>query len=172
MYQYANTNVQEIELLLGMYLRMGIVQMNNIRMYCETDIRYGPFADFMSRNRFQTLLSVTHFVNNDTEDDKKDKLWKLRPFLNMLRDQCLLLTPDQHQWTDEQMVPYKGKFSGIRQYIKGEPHPWGFKVWAKCDNSGALHDFDVYQGKDNNSRKDGLGLGSRVVMKLCETAGQ
>ena len=68
------------------------------------------------------------------------------------------------------MVPYKGKFSSITQYIKGKPHPWGFKVWARCDGSGLLHDFDVYQGKARDKKKASeLGLGGDVIVKLCET---
>ncbi|XP_017565030.1 piggyBac transposable element-derived protein 3-like [Pygocentrus nattereri] len=68
------------------------------------------------------------------------------------------------------MVPYKGKFGGIRQYIKGKPHPWGFKVWARCDVTGLLHDFDIYQGKGGgNEQKRKLGVGGDVVMKLCES---
>ena len=166
------TSAKEIELIIGIFLRMGLVEMTGTRNYWETETRFGPVADVMSRNRFLLLLSVIHFVNNDNvseEDRVKDKLWKLRPFLKMFRDQCLLLTPTQHQAVDEQMVPYKGKFSGIRQYIKGKPNPWGFKVWARCDSTGLLHDFSVYQGKNDNTKIDGLGLSSSVVIRLCET---
>jgi len=70
------TSVKELEQLMGMFLRMGLVQMNGNRMYWEQDTRYNPVADVMPRNRFQKLLIVLHFVGNEgvTDDDKRDRL--------------------------------------------------------------------------------------------------
>ena len=78
-----NTSTKEMEKMLGMFLKMGLVQMPGSRMYWETDTRYPPVADVMPRNRFQALLTSLHLVNNLTvsETEKKDKLWKIRPFL-------------------------------------------------------------------------------------------
>ena len=75
----------------------------------------------------------------------------------------------QHQSIDEMVVPYNGKFGNIRQYVKGKPHPWGFKVWARCSKNGLFHDFDVYQGKGGGEKKCEFGVGGDVVVKLCET---
>lgn len=149
------TNTKELELLLGMYLRMGLIQLRSVRMYWEADIRIPLIADVMSRNRFEILQRYLHFVDNEsaTEDMKKNKLWKLQPFIEMFRQQCLLVIPEQHQCVDEQMISYKGKFSGIRQYIRGKPHPWGFKMWARCSSDGLLHDFEVYQGKGGDQNE-------------------
>ena len=73
-----NATIKEIQKMLGMYLRMGLVQMAGTRMYWETDTRNSPVADVMSRNRFQSLLTTLHFMNNSTvsETEKRDKLWK------------------------------------------------------------------------------------------------
>ena len=130
-----------------------------------------PVADVMSRNRFQLILSMIHFVDNESVSDvtKKDRLWKIRPFLNLFRTQCTNISPMQHQSIDEMMVLYKGKFGNIRQYVKGKPHPWGFKVWARCSKNGLLHDFDVYQEKNGGEQKCEFGVGGDVVVKLCET---
>ena len=125
----------------------------------------------MSRNRFQAQLTNIHFVNNEevTDADKSDKLWKLRPILDMLRNQCLKIIPDEHQSVDEIIVTYKGRYSQIRQYIKGKPNLWGFKIWGRCSISGLLHDFDVYQGKSGQRSKYDLGVGGDIVLQLCET---
>ena len=75
---------KELEQVIGMYFGMGLVRMPNSRMYWENDTRYAPVADIMSRNRFLTILSHLHFVNNlsATEDQTQgDKLWKIRPWL-------------------------------------------------------------------------------------------
>ncbi|KAJ8382139.1 hypothetical protein SKAU_G00029170 [Synaphobranchus kaupii] len=131
----------------------------------------------MPRNRFQSLLSTIHFANNLTVSDeqKKDKLWKIRPWLDAFRENCLQIVPEEHNSVDEMMIPFKGKFSGIRQYMKGKPHPWGFKVWARTGISGILCDFDVYQGSVQGKHvKSELGLSADVVIKLASTlpAGQ
>ena len=104
--------------------------MAGVRMYWETDTQYPPVSDVMARNRFQYLLISLYFVNNLTvsEMEKKDKLWKLRPWLDTFREKCLQVVPEEHNSVDEMMIPIKGKFSSIKQHLRGKPHPWGFKV--------------------------------------------
>ncbi|KAJ3582520.1 hypothetical protein NHX12_000523 [Muraenolepis orangiensis] len=156
-----NTTAKEIEKMLGMYLKMGLVQMAGTRMYWETETRYSPVADVMPRNRFQSLLTSLHFVNNMTvsETEKKDKLWKLRLWLDSFREKCLQVVPEEHNSVDEMMIPFKGKFSSIKQYMRGKLNPWGFKVWVRTGISGMMCDFDVYQGSVNGIRaKSELGL--------------
>ncbi|KAJ3582777.1 hypothetical protein NHX12_000252 [Muraenolepis orangiensis] len=105
-----NTTAKEIEKMLGMYLKMGLVQMAGTRMYWETETRYSPVADVMPRNRFQSLLTSLHFVNNMTvsETEKKDKLWKLRLWLDSFREKCLQVVPEEHNSVDEMMILSRG----------------------------------------------------------------
>ncbi len=65
---------------------MGLVQMPNARAYWEVDSKYPKVADVMSRDRFEKLLTLLHFQNNlsVSEDVKKDKMWKLSPWLEKL----------------------------------------------------------------------------------------
>ena len=167
----ANASLKEMEQLLGMYFKMGLAEMPSYKMYWENGTRYPAVADIMSRNRFKLLLGTIHFVDNEivTDDEKKNKLWKVQLFLEMFRMQCLQVIPIQHQSIDEMMIPYKGKFGNIRQYVKGKPHPWGFKVWCRCSPSGLLHDFEVYQGRVEGRKKSEYGVGGSAVLKLCET---
>lgn len=164
-----NTTVKELEILIGLYLRMGLCQMPGNRAYWENDTRCPMVADNMSRNRFQTLLGSLHFTDNTDllHRDAEDKCWKIRPWLEMFRKQCLDIVPEEYNSVDEQMVPFKGTHSPIRQYVKGKPHPWGLKIWAQCSSCGMLHDFVVYQG--GTGKKTLLGIGGDVVVKLCET---
>uniref|UniRef100_A0A3Q4GCX2 PiggyBac transposable element-derived protein domain-containing protein n=1 Tax=Neolamprologus brichardi TaxID=32507 RepID=A0A3Q4GCX2_NEOBR len=163
-----NTTVKELQILIGLYLRMGLCQMPRNRAYWENDTRCPMVADNMSHNRFQTLLGSLHFTANTDllHRDAEDKCWKIRPWLEMFRKQCLDIVPEEYNSVDEQMVPFKGTHSPIRQYVKGKPHTWGLKIWARCSSSGMLHDFVVYQG--GTGKKTLLGIGD-VVVKLCET---
>ncbi|XP_039545881.1 piggyBac transposable element-derived protein 3-like [Pimephales promelas] len=164
-----NTTVKEMEILIGIYLRMGLHQMSGNRAYWENDTRCPMVADNMSRNRFQTLLACLHFTDNNDLSNRQegDKCWKLRSWLDMFRKQCLAITPEEHNSIDEQMVPFRGTHSPIRQYVKGKPHPWGLKIWARCSSSGILCDFAVYQG--GTGKKTPLGMGGDVVVELCES---
>lgn len=164
-----NTTVKELEQLIGLFLRMGICQMSRNRLYWENDTRFPQVADHMSRNRFQTLLTVIHFVDSNgvSDDQKKDKCWKIRPWLDLFRKQCLEITPGEYNMVDDQMVPFKGKCIPIRQYVKNKPHPWGLKIWARSTSSGILCDFDVYQG--GTGKQIPLDVEGDVVVKLCET---
>ncbi|XP_067939799.1 piggyBac transposable element-derived protein 1-like [Watersipora subatra] len=161
-----NISNKELEQVIGMYFYMGLVKMNSVQLYWETETFYPPVAGVMSRNRFQEILATLHFVNNlaVTEDDKKDKLWKLRPFLYQMKECCLKLTPTEFVCIDEMMCQFRGKTSKIRIYLKGKPHPWGFKIWACTDPNGFLYDFDVYQG--GTGVRTERGQGTDVVLKL------
>ena len=164
-----NTNKKEVEQVIGMFFHMGLVRMSGVRQYWESATAYSPVCSAMSRNRFQLLLTMLHFVNNllVSSEDKKDKLWKIRPWLARMRENCLKLVPEEHCSIDEMMCQYRGKTSPIRQYIKGKPHPWGFKSWCRAGVSGILYDFEVYQGGDG--KRSELGQGADVVLKLAST---
>ena len=76
----------------------------------------------MSRNRFQNIIYSLHFVDNPRVSDDvkyKDKIWKLRPWLDAHINYCLAVTPGEHSVVDEMMVSYRAKRNPIRQYIKG-----------------------------------------------------
>jgi len=84
-----NTNKNEMEQFLGIHIMAGIVNMPSYRMYWADSTRYGPIADTMSRNRFDTLRNHFHINDNShmkTRDDPEyDKLFKVRPFLDSIK---------------------------------------------------------------------------------------
>ncbi|XP_014672682.1 PREDICTED: piggyBac transposable element-derived protein 3-like [Priapulus caudatus] len=169
------TSKKEIEQVLGIYLRMGLVQMPNVRSYWEEDTRYPLVAEVMSRTRFEKLSTVFHFVDNDSmseADRKADRVWKLRPWTDDLRKTFLQVTPEECNSVDEIMVAFKGR-SLLRQYMPGKPHKWGFKLWGRCGITGFLYDFDIYQGKNPNGEKPSeCGMGGDVVLKLVSSLPQ
>ena len=169
--QELKTTKKEIELFIGLYLRMGKIQANTVVAYWESDSRHPPVADHMARNRFTTLASHIHLVDNETvkNDEKEDRLWKVRPWIEMHRANLELIRPAQNQSVDEVMVPFKGR-SHLKQFMRNKPHRWGFKLWARTGSDGILHDWDVYQGSANKNPKDKspLGLSGEVDMKMAE----
>ena len=84
----------------------------------------------MPRQRFEKLSSTIHFINNMAvreDDKKKDKLFKLRPWLKSLSSSLIKLSHEEYSAVDEIMIPFKGR-SGIKQYMRNKPHKWGFKL--------------------------------------------
>ena len=90
-----NTSGFEIEQVLGIYLRMGLALMPNVRCYWEDYHRYHLVADIMPRIRFEKLMTSIHLTNNLTvvEADKSDKIWKIRAWLSCLRENYLKMSP-------------------------------------------------------------------------------
>ncbi|KAK3697378.1 hypothetical protein RRG08_005769 [Elysia crispata] len=99
---------------------------------------------------------------------KKDKLFKLRPWLKSLSSSLIKLSHEEYSAVDEIMIPFKGR-SGIKQYMRNKPHKWGFKLWGRAGASGTLLEFEVYQGA-GNQQSDGSQLSKTTETVLRMTA--
>ena len=114
--------------------------MPKYSMFWETSTRYEPVASVMSRNRFKELKKNLHFVNNETvpqrDDPAKDKLFKIRPLFEMLRQNCLKVPPEENNSVDEQIIPFKGR-SSLRRYLPKKARKMGLQSllqkWLKWD---------------------------------------
>ena len=110
------TNGNEIEQYCGMLLKMGIVIMPRYNMYWWNEFKFAPVADVMSRDKFKEITRYIHFNDNsqievNRDNPNYDRLYKVRPILEKLRSQCLLLEPEEKQSIDEQLIPFKGKIN-------------------------------------------------------------
>ncbi|XP_048104132.1 piggyBac transposable element-derived protein 3-like [Alosa alosa] len=157
---------EEFHSFLGLIIYMGFTSLPNIHRYWGTKSLQGSWAKlFMSRNRFKALLAALHVVDPATENNQ-DRLTKLRYLMDHLKNKCLeLFQPGQHLSIDERMVKSKGR-SGFKQYMKGKPVRWGFKLWViATSDSGYTLDFNIYTGG-----RDGrvLDLASKVVEELIQ----
>ena len=126
----------------------------------------------MSSNQFQLHWENLHFVNND-EIDKNDKLTKIRPFVDIVCNQCIENKQEEYHSVDEQIIPSKTKFSSIRQYNPKKPKKWDFENLVRAGSSGMMYDFFIYEGKpttnngNDNTDYERLQKSAQVVAKLC-----
>ena len=137
-----------------------------------------PFVSaVMRRNRFGQILSNLHVNDNAaTADGNKDKLYKLRPLIDMMNNNYVkLYNVSQKLSVDESMILFEGRHS-IKQYNPMKPIKRGYKMWVRADMDGYISKFDVYQGKvtdanvtstpdDNEGNK--FGLGEQVVQTMA-----
>jgi len=68
---------------------------------------------------------------------------------------------------DESMVPYFGRHS-CKQFIRGKPIRFGYKLWCLNTNTGYLMQFEPYQVANTTPTLPGLGMGDSVVDLLSE----
>ena len=124
---------------------------------------YSGVSSVMGRNRFEGLFHNIHFVSNldVNQEEKSDRLWKLRPWVNKPRENFLKVSREEYHAVDEIMVPFKGK-SLLLQYMP--------KKAPKSGVSDFLYDFNIYQGKGNKAptadKTSDLGINSSVAVVL------
>ena len=65
-------------------------------------MRYSPVADVLPLKRFDKVKRFLHFVDNATFDESvKDKLFKIRPVIESVRQQCVQVLPEEVHSIDE-----------------------------------------------------------------------
>lgn len=125
---WANTTSDEIERFFGIIMWMGLFQLPSIESYWRTSFLYSnKIKSLMSRNRFQLLLKMIHFNNN--EDAIENRLHKINPLIQKLivSFQAAII-PQDELCIDETIVPFRGRLS-FRQYIKNKRHKFGIKLF-------------------------------------------
>jgi len=150
---------------------MGVVNLPAYTLYWSNELRYASIANVMSLKRFEFLKRSLHVVNNNTfNPDDGDKLFKIRPLLEAVRNECIKVEPEECQSVDEQIIPSKTKRTKIRQYNPKKPKKWGFKNLVRAGASGFMYDFYLYAGKENDDNPEFQGLQkcAQVVAKLCK----
>lgn len=167
---------KELEQWFGLCVYFSISKLPNTRMHWSNQL--GPLrdiaSDVMSRNRWEEIKSKLHMVDNSTLDpnmsNNKDKLFKVRPMIDCLRNSFQQIPMIQNLCIDEQLIPFKGN-SAIKQYIPSKPHKWGYKFFVLADSKGMTYDFIPYTGKiqpvDDQTVPD-LKASSNIVLHLAQ----
>ena len=159
--------------LLGILLKMGILGLPRYEMHWSTDFRVGAIADVMSKNDFKKCMQFMHFCRNFEiitcrNDPNYDPFAKIRPLLDIFRQNCLTMPSLQEQSIDEQVIKFKGRHS-MKQYIPNKPTKRGFKVFSRNGADGFMHDFSLYDGKKQETNISCGYEAGDVVIKLSET---
>ena len=85
----------------------------------------------MTLKRYETLRTFLHLNDNDSPNNPKnsnDKLFKVTPLLDLVRDNCVKVEPDKSLSIDEQIIPAKIKCSSRGETEQPEKiHKWAFK---------------------------------------------
>jgi hypothetical protein len=166
--QWKATTDQEMLKFLGIIIQMGLVQMPKLSHYWSSSQLYGSeiIRNSMSRERFELLLKFWHFSNNDNKNSNQDRLFKLKPLLDLLRFRfSSVYIPGSVVTIDETMVPWQGRLS-FKQYIPGKAHKYGVKIYKLAATNGYTWNYIIYTGQQDSMA--GLGHAQTVVMHLLD----
>ena len=161
--QTFKTNNAEMRKFLGLLLISGYQNLPLEADYWSTaeDLEAPIFSNIMARDRFRVIKSCLHIA--DHHNLAQSKLAKVLPLLELLQTNCQQIDVFHKNLSiDESMVPYRGLHSA-KQYIKGKPVKFGYKLWMLCSSDGYPYNFEIYCGK-NESRTNLLR--THVVEKI------
>ena len=126
-----NTNMEEIKTLIDMNMLMGIIKLPQYFDYRSSVLLFPAIADAVPRNRFSQLRQFLHIVDNNSDHDSDNKLFKIKPIMEGVRNECIKIEPEQFQSVDEQIIPPKTKFTKIRQYNRKKMKKMGLQKFGK-----------------------------------------
>lgn len=166
-----DVTIDELFSFIGVLILSGYCSVSRRKMYWQNadDTNNKLVTAAISRDRFQYLMNNIHF-NDNNELDKEDKFSKMRPLFDSLNKKFIEYAPiEEYHSVDEAMVPYFGRH-GCKQFIRGKPIRWGYKLWVGATRLGYIVNFDPYQGSNSNipDEYSQLGLGSAVVLKYAD----
>ncbi|TWW53658.1 hypothetical protein D4764_0192150 [Takifugu flavidus] len=169
------TSIDEVYHFFGACILMSCLPYPKIRMNWSRSISVTPITERFTRDRFFRLRqSLKVLIDDDVPEDlrKRDKFWKVRPFVDRILQGCRSQARPESVSIDEQMIPFTGACP-CRQYLPMKPNPVGIKNFVCATTDGIVLDFDLYQGsaalREQVEEPEGLGLGSLVMARLCKT---
>lgn len=142
--------------------------MNSIRDYWSTQwlLKNDVARSVMSRNRFELLLKMCHFSDNNLCPEG-DRLYKIQPILDKLvHNYQKLYTPGKTFCIDETMVPFQGRLV-FKQYNPQKTHKYGIKMFKLCCENGYTWNMSVYAGK-GKSQNTSLAVSTKIVLDLSK----
>lgn len=167
-----NVITSEMKCFVGILFLSGYVVLPRRSMYWEksADSDFSLVYNAISRDRFTFIMSHLHCCDNTQICISNDKFSKLRPLIDLLNKKFLEMAPLEENYSiDEAMVPYYGGHS-CKQFIRGKPIRWGYKLWVGATRLGYVLWFDPYQGHSTTLPLPykQFGLGGSVILQFAD----
>ena len=106
------------------------------------------------RDEVDLILKYLHFTDNENSDD--DTYFKVRLLFNAINKTFKSAPLSSLFSIDESMIRYYGKH-GTKQFIKGKPIRYGYKMFSVCSPEGYLYHAEPYCGASTDFKHFGLG---------------
>lgn len=164
---------EEMKCFLAILIVSGYDNKPSKKSYWDSgeDLRNTAVYNAMRRDRFIQIMKFLHCADNP-KLDPSDKMTKLRPLINEIKKNILEnYIPDKEIDYDESMIEYFGRH-GCKQYIRGKPIRFGYKVWSINSKNGYLINFEIYQGNIPNSNAEhqkNFGKAAAPLLRLVKS---
>ncbi|XP_071391075.1 piggyBac transposable element-derived protein 3-like [Centroberyx affinis] len=160
-------SMDELLTFYGILITSGYSSVPRRHMYwsLDSDVHNESISDTMRRNRFDEIMASVHVVDNTKITD--DPFFKVRPIFSELNQSYKVMPFQEWLSVDESMIPYYGRH-GCKQFIRGKPIRFGYKLWSLASSSGYMYHMEPYGGSHTLLPKTGLGQGPSVVLGLAE----
>ncbi|CAF3879446.1 unnamed protein product, partial [Rotaria sp. Silwood1] len=143
----ARISETEMEHFIGILLMTGIYSFPEQRYFWSNSTRVESISSVMTRDRFLELKKYLHVTDNSIQQNRTDanfdRAHKVRPLLNIIKENFRTIPKEEKLSVDEQIIP--------------------FKAGGK---SGICYDFIFYTGKGNQQQH---GFCTDIVLNVCET---
>jgi hypothetical protein len=140
-------HMAELEAVFGVLLASGVNQVPRRRDYWSNNstLRNPAIADAIGVRRFEEIFPKLHFMPLKVKPGE-DKFVKVRALLDLLNKRFMSNGTSSCSFSvDESMVPYFGRH-GCKQFIKGKPVRFGFKMWVCASPTGYVFHLQPYPG--------------------------
>nr|CAI5826581.1 unnamed protein product [Callosobruchus analis] len=167
LHRWVPTDKEEMLKFIGIVAHMGMVRMPSLEKYWSNDelFHISIIPRIMPRNRFQLLLRMWYFSNNE-DCPEGDRLYKIKPLLDALVNNFqAIYTPGRTFCIDESVVPFQGRLL-IKQYIPNKPHKYGVKLFKLCSDNGYTWNIRIYGGKE--IQEGNASVSTNVVLQLSK----
>lgn len=142
-----NVSLNELYAVFGVLLASGVVSQSRRRDYWSSNNVKKNIAISLSigQRRYESIFSKLHFCPTDAVPSN-DKFMKVRMLVSKLNRLFLLHCPRGNCYSiDESMIPYFGRH-GCKQFIRGKPVRFGYKIWMLATSSGYCVQLQPYPG--------------------------
>lgn len=176
---YKNTNLEEINALIGLLLLSSVLKSNNENMeslFTKDECSRPIFRATMSLNRYKVLVASLRFDDAQTREQRKqtDKAAPISEiFDKIIKNSQAVYRPSAYVTIDEMLVPFRGRCA-FRMYMPKKPKKYGIKVMCLADaKTSYLCNAYIYTGKGS----DGVGLSeteknhsipTQSLIRLCK----
>lgn len=104
--------VPEMKRFVGILLYLAVVKIPTYRMAWASNFKLAAVGNALARNRFEKIKQFFHLNDNSKQPQKGtpnyDKLYKVRPMLDIIKKQFNDISQEEYQSIDEQIIAYKG----------------------------------------------------------------
>ena len=135
--EWKDVTSDEIKVVLGLCILMGVVKKPVIKLYWSTKAMMATlfYSEVLPRDRFLQILFNMDFENN-ADDDDNDRLFKIRHVVETIISNFReTFTPYQNIATAESLLKFHGRL-GFKQCNPSKRARFGIKVYKVCQSSG------------------------------------